>query len=507
MTRILPGSGLSLFCGAMFFAIQARILGRSRGAPATAQPFGLDTPIMLSTIFLLMAPRRDQTNNPESAWRLGLFSAVLIGLLQILGAFVGDWLRTNIPRPALLAALAGIGVGFIAEGFLFQIYADPVVALLPMVLIWVCYGSGIKLPFGLPGSVTAVLLGTIIAFIAWGSGFDFWKPFSGKLESTPRFFHFAVKEIIDEFGEDSSWNQVALIVPLCVINIVGSLVNLEYAAGSGDPYSTRMSMIAAGSCTLIGAMFGNPFPCCIFLGHSAWKAVGARSAYSVMCAVASLAFCLFNGVNALIQVMPLESTVGILLWVGLAVTAQAYETLPGERPHLLAVTIGILPAVSAWAMQLVSSYLGKANSSLYDVREQSGDLFIDGMISFSQGFLLLAVLLATLVVFVTSRDFLRAGMVSLLLSFLSFVGIVHAFEFTKSKSIQPKLGFGTATKEAFGYLLCSVMLFGFHLGGQSDDDNSSVQEKLRNLVLYVPRKLLSLRSGRKRSSIDGYIAI
>ena len=61
------------------------------------------------------------------------------------------------------AALAGIAVTLIAMGFIFQLFATPLLGFLPMMLILVGYSSRIRLPFGLPASSQS-------ASTPWASG-------------------------------------------------------------------------------------------------------------------------------------------------------------------------------------------------------------------------------------------------------------------------------------------------------------------------------------------------
>ncbi|MGH7740100.1 MAG: hypothetical protein ACREL1_08140, partial [bacterium] len=164
--QILPGAALSILLGNLFYAWQARRLALATGrADVTALPFGINTPSLIAFIFLIMAPIYQQTKDWHLAWQAGLFACFLNGLMEIGGAFVGDWLRRNTPRAALLCALAGVAMTFISMGFLFQVFAHPLVGLIPLLLILLSYSSRVKWPLGLPGGFFAVALGTILAWI------------------------------------------------------------------------------------------------------------------------------------------------------------------------------------------------------------------------------------------------------------------------------------------------------------------------------------------------------
>src|SRR6185369_1706504 len=113
--RILPGAALSILIGNLFYAWQARQLAlKTKRADVTALPFGINTPSLIAFIFLIMAPVFRETGSSLLAWQAGLFACFLNGLMEIGGAYGGDWLRRNTPRAALLCALAGVAMTFIA---------------------------------------------------------------------------------------------------------------------------------------------------------------------------------------------------------------------------------------------------------------------------------------------------------------------------------------------------------------------------------------------------------
>ncbi len=117
-----------------------------------------------------MGPIYQETRNPTLVWQAGLFACLMSGLMETAGAFLGDWLRRHSPCAALLSALAGIAITFIAMGFIFQIFASPTIAILPMMMILVTYASRTKLPLGLPGGLVAVLTGVALAWNATRNG-------------------------------------------------------------------------------------------------------------------------------------------------------------------------------------------------------------------------------------------------------------------------------------------------------------------------------------------------
>ena len=74
--------------------------------------------------------------------------------------------------------------------------------------------------------------------------------------------------------------------------------------------------------------------------------MGARSAYSIMNALTITALCLSGSLVAIVWLIPVEAGITIIFWIGLIITAQAFETT--EPIHYPAAIIGIMPGIVAW---------------------------------------------------------------------------------------------------------------------------------------------------------------
>jgi hypothetical protein len=177
VTKILPGAAISIFLGNLFYSWQAYQLAKKNGRrDITALPYGINTPSLVAFIFLVMAPVYRETQNPTLAWQAGLFACFLSGVMETIGAFIAEPIRRHTPRAALLSALAGIAITFIAMGFIFQAFASPMIALVPTLMILTNYASGRKFPIGLPGGLAAVLVGVGLAWILRSMGIGSWAP-------------------------------------------------------------------------------------------------------------------------------------------------------------------------------------------------------------------------------------------------------------------------------------------------------------------------------------------
>ncbi len=161
--------------------------------------------------------------------------------------------------------------------FTFKIFAQPLVALVPMALIFVAYFSHQKLPLGLPGGMVAIAdrhdsrlaLGTM-------NGEALTVQWSLSLPA------FAGGSLWEALTHPAFLNYFSVIFPMGIFNVVGSLQNIESAEAAGDRYQTFPSLMANGIGSVVAALFGSVFPTTIYIGHPGWKRLGARSGYSAL---------------------------------------------------------------------------------------------------------------------------------------------------------------------------------------------------------------------------------
>jgi len=470
--RILPGAALSILFGNAFYTWQARSLAiRTGRTDVTALPYGINTVSLIAFIFLIIAPIYFETKNPILAWQAGLFACLASAVLECIGAFVGDWLRSHTPRAALLSSLAGVAITFISMGFVFQIFAMPALAVVPALFVIMVYGGQIKLPLGLPGGFIAVLLGVAIGWIFRWSGYGYFKPLQEPYQFAVHLPRTAFADMFAFLTNGQGWKYFSVIFPMALFNVIGSLQNLESAEAAGDRYNTRSSLLVNGFGSIIAACLGNPFPTTIYIGHPGWKAMGARWGYSILNGLVITVLCLIGGVTLVLKVVPMEAMIGILLWIGMIITAQAFQEVP--RKHCVAVALGLMPALAAWALLLIETSLRKAGTSLYDIAPKFGDdLYIYGIIALSQGFMLTCMILSAMMVFVVERQFFKAALWTAAAAVLSFFGLIHAYVLTPA-GVQNRFGFGAAKAYALAYLIAALLLVALHRYNRGRESEST----------------------------------
>ena len=443
--RILPGVAISFLIGNLFYAWQAYRLARIENwDDVCALPYGITTPALIAFVFLVMFPAQQiaiAQGHPDPnrvAWQAGLLACFTSGVIEFLMSFVARGLLRVTPRAAMLATLSGIGLGFLALGFLFQTYARPIVGLTTLTIVFVVYLGRMRFLWRLPGSFVVLLVGGILS---WASGI---APIGDDPLGPVGFYapRLALGETWQALRGGQLLPYLSIIVPMGILGAIASLQNLESAAAAGDDYPARPSLIANGLGSIGAAMFGSPFQTSIFIGHPALKAIGARVGYSIVNGIAVGLMCLSGTFALMAWAVPPDAGIAIIVWVGVVITAQAYEVTP--RRHMAAVAVGMMPGLAAWTALIAKTGLrsvgygtteGLVLSQAFLDNAHANNLFIDGAFALEQSFIYSAMILSAITAYIIDRDFIRAALWSLSASLLCFLGLMHSWQFTAGDTI------------------------------------------------------------------------
>ena len=459
---ILPGVAVSLILGNLFYAWQAKRLARQTGrTDVCALPYGINTVSLFAHVFLIMLPALlaarqrglDEQAAMTFAWQIGLLACLGSGLIELGGSLVAERIRRASPRAALLSTLAGIALGFISFTFLFRTFAAPVVGLATLGIVLMTYFGRVEFRGRIPGGLVAVAVGTALG---WTTGLV-------DLSNAPASETLSLNLPVPVLGDllasltlDQVLLYFSIILPMGLFNVRGSLQNIESAEAAGDRYPTGPSLAVNGIGTLAAALFGSCFPTTIYIGHPGWKAMGARAGYSILNGVFCTLICITGTLAKITWAIPIEAGMAIVLWIGIVMTAQAFEATP--RQHAPAVVLGLLPGLGAWGALMVKDGLrvGGAPFSpdLVDKFRASGT-YIDGVFALEQGFIFTAMILSAVTVHLIDRRFVAAGLWCLLAAVLSLVGLMHSYRFTGADTVG---AFGqAATAWALGYVTMAAI--------------------------------------------------
>jgi AGZA family xanthine/uracil permease-like MFS transporter len=448
---VLPALGIALVIGNVYYTFLARRLARRENRTnVTAMPYGPSVPHMFIVVFLIMLPIYVKTNDAKAAWEAGVAWAFIIGVIVMIGAFVGPVIRKFAPRAAMLGTLAGISVTFISMLPAARMWALAWVALPVFALLLIGLLTDIKLPFNFPIGLAALLVGTAIAWIGGEmSAPDVSAAAKDIAISVPTLHLGMLFSGLSHIGP-----LLATAIPLGVYNFTEGMSNVESAAAAGDSYNLRSVLLADGIGAVVGAALGSPFPPAVYIGHPGWKKAGGRSGYSMATGVVIALLCFFGLFGVLGAIFPLPAIVPILLYIGLLIGAQAFQFTP--RAHAAAVIAALIPNIASWASGLVDNALGAAGTNAGAVGEaklENAGVVYNGLNTLGQGAILAGLFLGAIVAFIIDKKLIHAAAFATIAAALSFVGLIHA----------PKVGWNADGPVALGYLGMAVVLLLFAL--------------------------------------------
>jgi len=469
--RVMPGIAVSLLIGNIYYALHARrVAKRDKNPSCTALPYGINTPSVFAYILFILAPvyqRYLGELGPEKAgevaWKIGLVACIGSGAIEFLCAFVGGWVRRVTPRAALLSALAAIGIIFIASPFAFQIFERPLVAIVPLFIVLIGYFARVRFPMGMPSGLAALGVGTLLAWTVplipglgptmmsgdavrtalSGVGKTFNELRTSSISEALFLPHYFGREIWDFLRQDTAllWSFLGVIVPMGLINAIGSLQNIESAEAAGDKFSTGPCMAVNGIGSIAAGLFGSCFPTTIYIGHPGWKALGARCGYSILNGVFFTVVFLLGLGMLIVSAIPMEAGMAIVLYIGIIIAAQSYEATPTK--HYPAVALGFFPAVAMMAVLLMPQILAGVGAgggilpminahgaALEDAARRTDSWWPIGVYALAganSGFVITGMLISAITAFLIDRQFKTAAIWCIIAGVVTLLGFHHAY--------------------------------------------------------------------------------
>jgi len=446
---ILPALGIALIIGNVYYTYLGRRLARKENRTDVASmPYGPSVPHMFIVVFVIMLPVYLATQDPVQAWQAGVAWAFVIGVIVLIGAFVGPLIRKYTPRAALLGTLAGISIAFISMRPAAQMWEAAWIALPVFMLILIGFLAGVRLPGNFPMGLAALLIGTAIAWIGgYMSAPDVGDAVRNIAIGLPDL---KLGLLIDGLKDVSP--LLATAIPLGVYNFTEAMTNVESAAAAGDSYNLRAVLLADGTGAVVGSALGSPFPPAVYIGHPGWKDAGGRTGYSLATGVTIALMCFLGLFGVLSALLPLPAIVPILLYIGFMIGAQAFQVSP--RIHAAAIVAALIPNIASWATSYMDNVLAAAGTSAAEVGPDTivnAGVVYTGTKILGEGAILAGLVLGAIVAFIIDRRFLQAALFCLFGAALSFIGLIHA----------EKVQWNANGEVSLGYLFAAVVCLAF----------------------------------------------
>jgi adenine/guanine/hypoxanthine permease len=470
--RILPALGLMMCLSTFYYAFLAYRLAQKTGRDdVCALPSGVSVPHMFIVTFVIMLPITLKTGDPMKGWAAGLVWVFFQSFILMIGGFIAPYIRKITPRAALLGTLAGVSVTFIAMRPALEMYMTPQIGLICFAIILVSWFGGVKYLKGIPAGLVAIAAGMLIA---WGSNL-FGLGLGGLsvkgLGDAFASFGFSVPlPAVGQVFSGFEFLGIILVtaIPFGIYDLVEAMDNVESAEAAGDEYPTTRVLTADGIVSLIGCLMGNPFINAVYIGHPGWKAMGGRIGYSAATGIMVVVLSWFGIISVMLALVPVVAISPILLYIGMLIGAQAFQTTPIK--HAPAVVVALTPHLAAWAKLQVDTMLGATVVAAQTVGGLAGDkvgevkaaalaslpqqgVLYHGLEVMGGGSIIAGLILGAIAVFIIERDFVKASAFSLAGAVLTYFGFMHG------EAVGVGGGYGVTPGVALAYAVIAAGFF------------------------------------------------
>ncbi|WP_316231330.1 regulator [Bradyrhizobium sp. SZCCHNR1051] len=479
--RILPALGLMMCLSTFYYAFLAyRLAQRTGRSDVCALPSGVSVPHMFIVTFVIMLPITLKTGDPLKGWSAGLVWVFFQSFILMIGGFIAPYIRKITPRAALLGTLAGVSVTFISMRPALEMYMTPQIGLVCFAIILVSWFGGVKYPKGLPAGLVAIAVGMVIA---WGSNL-FGLGLGGLSVKGvgDAFASFGFSVPLPAFGTVfSGFEYLGIIlvtaIPFGIYDLVEAMDNVESAEAAGDEYPTTRVLTADGIVSLIGCMMGNPFINAVYIGHPGWKAMGGRIGYSAATGLMVIVLSWLGIISVLLALVPVVAISPILLYIGMLIGAQAFQTTPVK--HAPAIVLAFTPHLAAWAKLQIDTMLASTVTAAQTVGGLAADkvdavktaaiaalpqqgVLYHGLEVMGGGSILAGLVLGAIGVFVIERDFTKAAAFALAGAVMTYFGFMHG------EAVGIGGGLGVTPAVALAYVVVAGGLFALGRLGMSE---------------------------------------
>jgi adenine/guanine/hypoxanthine permease len=204
--------------------------------------------------------------------------------------------------------------------------------------------------------------------------------------------------------------------------------------------------------------------------------MGGRIGYSAATGIMVVVLAWFGIISVLLALVPVVAISPILLYIGMLIGAQAFQTTPIK--HAPAIVLALTPHLAAWAKLQIDTMLGSTLNAAQAVGGLAADKVGDvkaaaiaalpaqgvlyrGLEVMGGGSILAGLVLGAIGVFVIERDFMKASAFAFAGAVLTYFGFMHgeAVGFGGGLGVTPGVALAYAVVAA-GLLAAEKLSFG-----------------------------------------------
>jgi AGZA family xanthine/uracil permease-like MFS transporter len=276
------------------------------------------------------------------------------------------------------------------------------------------------MPFGIPGAFAAVAVGAIIGWSSTWLG----MPSDSVL---PGVVGWAISLPWPTLAWLDAWQAavpyLSIALPFALVTTIGGIDNTESAAAAGDEYRARDILLTEALATVLAGTCGGVVQNTPYIGHPAYKAMGARAGYTLATALVIGLGAAVGALSWLVALLPEAAVAPILIFIGLEITAQGFMASPAR--HGPAVAMWFIPVAAALVVIQTGGLLAGIGKTAADLAGEAAATFRTVSV-LGNGFILTALLWSSAVAFIIDARLLLAGAVFALASLASLCGLIHS---------------------------------------------------------------------------------
>jgi len=205
--------------------------------------------------------------------------------------------------------------------------------------------------------------------------------------------------------------------------VIGGIDNTESAAAAGDEYRARDILLTEAIATIVAGLCGGVVQNTPYIGHPAYKAMGARAGYTLITGLVIGGGAALGVLSLLVAALPEAAVAPILIFIGLEITAQAFLASP--RHHGSAVALAFVPVAAAVVVIQTGSLLGALGRSPAELSGDAGTTW-QTLLVLGNGFILTAVLWAWLLTAILDGRLRVAAALLAGASLAALCGLIHS---------------------------------------------------------------------------------
>jgi AGZA family xanthine/uracil permease-like MFS transporter len=209
-------------------------------------------------------------------------------------------------------------------------------------------------------------------------------------------------------------------LPFALSTVVGGVDNTESAAAAGDEYDTRAILATEGVCTLVAGLCGGVVESTPYIGHPAYKKMGAGAGYAVATGIFIGLGGILGYIPLLVAWIPAAAVAPILVYIGIEVLGQAFTASPPR--HAAAVSLATLPSLAFVAALQANALLAPGAAP---PAGSTGET-LRALTLLGNGFIITAVIWGSATADLIDRRFLRSALAFFGAAALSLFGVIHS---------------------------------------------------------------------------------